>query len=60
MKQQQDRPPDNVQTSKGTAMKIKTQGFRVPAGDTIDLAQWPTRVKPAYTSKKQHHKRLDE
>jgi PPK2 family polyphosphate:nucleotide phosphotransferase len=41
-------------------MKIKTQDFRVPAGTTVDLAQWPTRVKPAYASKKQHHKRLDE
>jgi PPK2 family polyphosphate:nucleotide phosphotransferase len=41
-------------------MKIKTQDFRVPAGTTVDLAQWPTRVKPAYASKKQYHKRLDE
>lgn len=41
-------------------MKIKTQDFRVPAGNTVDLAQWPTRVKPAYASKKQYHKRLDE
>jgi PPK2 family polyphosphate:nucleotide phosphotransferase len=41
-------------------MKIKTQDFRVPAGNTVDLTQWPTRVKPAYASKKQYHKRLDE
>lgn len=41
-------------------MKINIQDFRVPAGNTVDLAQWPTRVKPAYTSKKQYHKRLDE
>ena len=41
-------------------MKIKTQDFRVPAGNTVDLAQWPTRVKPVYASKKHYHKRLDE
>jgi len=41
-------------------MKIKTQDFRVPAGNTVDLARWPTRVTPAYASKKQYHKRLDE
>ncbi len=41
-------------------MKIKTQDFRVPAGHTVDLAQWPTRVKPAYASKKHYHKCLDE
>ena len=41
-------------------MKIKTQDFRVPAGATVDLTRWPTRVKPAYTSKKTYHQRLDE
>ena len=60
MNQRRSGPPGNVQPSKGTAMKIKTQDFRVPAGNTVDLAQWPTRVKPVYTSKKQYHKRLDE
>lgn len=41
-------------------MKITTQDFRVPAGNTVELARWPTRVKPAYSSKKAYHKRLDD
>jgi PPK2 family polyphosphate:nucleotide phosphotransferase len=41
-------------------MKIKPQDVRVSPGDTVELAQWPTHVKPVYTSKKHYHKRLDE
>jgi PPK2 family polyphosphate:nucleotide phosphotransferase len=39
-------------------MKINTTDFRVPEGDTIDLEQWPTLVKPVYKSKKQYRRRL--
>ena len=60
MNQRRSGHPATFNRSKSTAMKIKTQDFRVPAGNTVDLAQWPTRVKPAYASKKQYHKRLDE
>ena len=60
MNQRRTSPPGHVQTTKGTGMKIETQDFRVPAGDTVGRARWPTRVKPAYTSKKTYHKRLDE
>ncbi len=32
-------------------MKINTEDFQVAAGKTVDLKQWPTRVKPYYGSK---------
>ncbi len=38
-------------------MKIDTDDFRVPEGKTIDLAKWPTEVKPYYKSK-HHYKEL--
>lgn len=40
-------------------MKINSLDFRVPAGEEVDLEKWPTRVKKAYKSKKEYHKRLD-
>jgi PPK2 family polyphosphate:nucleotide phosphotransferase len=39
-------------------MKIKSKKFRVQEGEKIDLKKWPTRVKPAYQSKKQYKKIL--
>ena len=36
-------------------MKIKSKDFRVPPGKRLDLKQWPTRVKPVYSSKKNYH-----
>jgi PPK2 family polyphosphate:nucleotide phosphotransferase len=39
-------------------MKISPNGFRVPAGKTVDLKRWPTRVKAAYCSKKDYHHTL--
>ena len=39
-------------------MKIKSKDFRVPAGKTVKLEKWPTRVKPAYKSKKAYAKLL--
>ena len=41
-------------------MKIKPKDFRVPADQKVDLDKWPTRVKPAYKSKKKYHKHLDQ
>ncbi len=39
-------------------MKFDTAQFRVKEGHTVDLGQWPTRVDPFYTSKKDYKKRL--
>ncbi|MDZ7584215.1 MAG: ADP-polyphosphate phosphotransferase [Thiobacillus sp.] len=41
-------------------MKIKPEDFRVQAGDKVKLDKWPTKVKPAYKSKKAYRKLLDE
>jgi PPK2 family polyphosphate:nucleotide phosphotransferase len=41
-------------------MKIDGAEFRVPPGKAIHLDEWPTRVKPVYTSKKAYKKRLEE
>lgn len=41
-------------------MKIESRDFRVKQGDKVDLAVWPTEVKPAYRSKKAYHKLLDK
>jgi PPK2 family polyphosphate:nucleotide phosphotransferase len=38
--------------------KIRIGKFRVPAGRKVDLARWPTRVKPVYESKKDYRERL--
>ena len=38
-------------------MKIKH--FRVRPGDKVDLEQWPTRVDPVYSSKKDYRKQLE-
>ena len=41
-------------------MKIPTETFRVPAVKKLDLAKWPTSVKPVYHSKKAYKKRLEQ
>jgi PPK2 family polyphosphate:nucleotide phosphotransferase len=41
-------------------MKIPTKSYRVPAGKKVDLAKWPTSVKPVYHSKKAYHKKLKD
>jgi len=41
-------------------MRITPADFRVPEGHTVHLDTWPTRVKPAYKSKKQYHALLQE
>jgi len=41
-------------------MKIKSEDFSVPAGKEVKLAEWPTRVKPVYKSKKKYAKLLQE
>jgi len=40
-------------------MKIKTADYRVLPGQAVDLAAWPTRVKPPYKSKKDYRHRLE-
>ncbi len=40
--------------------KVDPEDFRVPAGKTVDLGKWPTRVKPIYKSKKKYKKLLVE
>ena len=41
-------------------MKIKSMDYQVPEGDKVNLKKWPTRVEPAYKSKKNYHKKLKE
>ena len=35
-------------------MKIRNDRFRVPTGERVHLGRWPTRVAPAYKSKKDY------
>ena len=39
-------------------MKIHARDFQVPPGDSVDLKDWPTQVKPAYESDKDYKKLL--
>jgi PPK2 family polyphosphate:nucleotide phosphotransferase len=39
-------------------MKIKTKRFQVKEGDKVDLAKWPTQVKPYYSSKDEYQELL--
>jgi PPK2 family polyphosphate:nucleotide phosphotransferase len=41
-------------------MKIKSKDYRVQEGEQVDLKKWPTLVKPAYKSKKEYKKHLEE
>lgn len=41
-------------------MKINSKDFRVREGKKVNLKKWPTRVKPAYKSKKRYRKLLEE
>lgn len=39
-------------------MKIKSNDYQVQEGDKVNLKKWPTRVEPAYKSKKDYRKKL--
>jgi PPK2 family polyphosphate:nucleotide phosphotransferase len=41
-------------------MKIKCADYRVAEGSKVKLKDWPTTVKPAYSSKEEYHKLLLE
>jgi PPK2 family polyphosphate:nucleotide phosphotransferase len=41
-------------------VKIDPEEFRVPPGRKIKLKQWPTKVKPFYTSEEDYKKRLEQ
>jgi polyphosphate kinase 2 (PPK2 family) len=41
-------------------MKIDSKDFHVREGHEVNLQKWPTKVDPAYKSKKQYHKPLQE
>jgi PPK2 family polyphosphate:nucleotide phosphotransferase len=41
-------------------MSIDSKEFRVREGSDVDLSNWPTKVKPAYDSKKQYHMLLED
>jgi PPK2 family polyphosphate:nucleotide phosphotransferase len=41
-------------------MKIDSRDFRVREGSDVDLSKWPTKVKPAYDSKRQYHTLLED
>jgi PPK2 family polyphosphate:nucleotide phosphotransferase len=39
--------------------KIDVENFRVPAGSSVDLAEWPTRVTRVYASTEEYRRLLD-
>lgn len=39
-------------------MRIRSEDYRVPQGKKVHLGKWPTRVKPAYKSRKAYAKLL--
>jgi PPK2 family polyphosphate:nucleotide phosphotransferase len=41
-------------------MKIRSKEFRVSESDEVDLKKWPTKVDPAYKSKRQYEELLRE
>lgn len=41
-------------------MKIDPEAFRVKPGKKVKLANWPTRIKACYKSKKQYKEILGE
>ena len=41
-------------------IKINSDNFRVPAREKVNLKTWPTHVKPAYKSKKEYTKLLQQ
>jgi PPK2 family polyphosphate:nucleotide phosphotransferase len=41
-------------------MKVKSEAFRVQAGEKVDLERWPTLVKPVYKSKKEYAELLQQ
>lgn len=41
-------------------LKCRLNDFRVEPGKNVNLAEWPTKVKPLYASKKGCRKLLEE
>jgi hypothetical protein len=41
-------------------MKIMSDEFRVVEGDEVELAKWPTKVKPGYRNAAQYRKLLQQ
>lgn len=41
-------------------MKIDLKKFRVPAGRTVKLDKWPTKVRPVYKSKREYKEMLGQ
>jgi PPK2 family polyphosphate:nucleotide phosphotransferase len=39
---------------------IRPKDFRVPQGEAVDLARWPTRVEPYYASRKAYRETLED
>ncbi|OIQ78767.1 polyphosphate kinase 2 (PPK2) [mine drainage metagenome] len=39
-------------------MKIDSKDFRVPESEKVDLGKWPTRMEPAYKSRKKYARHL--
>ena len=46
--------PATQRILKGVKLKINSKDFRVPAGGTVDLHQWPTVVEPFFKSKEEY------
>jgi PPK2 family polyphosphate:nucleotide phosphotransferase len=47
------------QRNERSDVKIQSEQFRVKEGDRLNLAKWPTRVKPTYKSRKDYSRLLD-
>src|SRR5271156_4045206 len=41
-------------------MKISSKDFRVQSGEKVELAEWPTAVKPVYKSKEEYQELLEK
>ena len=52
--------PGRLDIAKGTELKIKSGNFRVHEGSDVDLGAWPTKVDPAYGSKKEYQDILSD
>jgi PPK2 family polyphosphate:nucleotide phosphotransferase len=52
--------PSKPRRKETPPMKIDPKDFRVAPGKAVDLAKWPTKVKPVYKSKQEYHEALKD
>lgn len=41
-------------------LNLELANFKINPGAQVNLAEWPTRIKPLYSSKKHHQELLSE